>query len=459
MARALICLAAVVVVSCVPSSDFRTRGFYSTATSEEAGNGTSEDPFIIDVENGFAYYTDAHDTLDATSNDIDSYGDYVEDASGPEYFYYFVTDQRIEFHASLAYPEASGTDNDIYLLTSTDPTTVIARGGYEISEILEAGEYFLTVDSVIDEAGPYELTVDIRPWTNGTVDDPFLFANGAIPLPFLYEDTRDTSKSESNEIDFYPPWDTIDESGPEYVYAFSIDESVRFYADIVAPEPGGVDVDVHLLDSINPPHAVARGHHKAYSVLEPGDYWLTLDSWGGSSNAGEYTLTIQIRANTIDPDDYFNEYLLAAVDYLDDNYGRLGYDSAVLTHDIEYGDWGTVERSGSARTMCVAAQLEIILTAYEIYAAETGDDSIWDYLPRRSFAYLGANDLKAHIWVNYDIDAGGTADALRHFGMGENIRFEELLPGSFININRTTGTGHAVLFLAYIDDEGNTYDT
>lgn len=60
------------------------------------------------------------------------------------------------------------------------------------------------------------------------------------------------------------------------------------------------------------------------------------------------------------------------------------------------------------------------------------------------------------MWVNHgDIDSGGTADALRHFGMGMNVPFEELVPGSFVNINRTTGSGHAVVFLAFIDANGN----
>ena len=48
-------------------------------------------------------------------------------------------------------------------------------------------------------------------------------------------------------------------------------------------------------------------------------------------------------------------------------------------------------------------------------------------------------------------------DALRNFNMGGNIPFEELEPGSFININRNTGTGHAVVFLSFIDIDGTEY--
>ena len=42
--------------------------------------------------------------------------------------------------------------------------------------------------------------------------------------------------------------------------------------------------------------------------------------------------------------------------------------------------------------MCVAAQLEIILTAYGIYENETGDTSPWEFLPPRSYKKLGAQE-------------------------------------------------------------------
>jgi hypothetical protein len=99
------------------------------------------------------------------------------------------------------------------------------------------------------------------------------------------------------------------------------------------------------------------------------------------------------------------------------------------------------------------------LRAMQLYADSTGDLTVWDFLPKESWERLRAQDIRAHIWVNHELDSWGTADALRHYGMGENIPFEELLPGGVINLNRTTGTGHAVVFLAFIDEDGNEYDT
>ena len=152
---------------------------------------------------------------------------------------------------------------------------------------------------------------------------------------------------------------------------------------------------------------------------------------------------------------YFNEYILKAVEYLKKNYGLKGYNiSAVLTHDIAYGDKGTIKATKPPQTMCVAAAMETILTALNIYSEETGDRSVFDYLPKSSYERLGAGDIKGHIWVNHSFDSWGTADALIHFGMGTRVKFDQLKPGSFVNINRTTKTGHAVVFIKYLNANG-----
>ena len=40
-----------------------------------------------------------------------------------------------------------------------------------------------------------------------------------------------------------------------------------------------------------------------------------------------------------------------------------------------------------------------------------------------------------------------------------NVPFRELVPGSFVNINRTGGSGHAVVFLSFLDSNCNEYET
>ena len=164
---------------------------------------------------------------------------------------------------------------------------------------------------------------------------------------------------------------------------------------------------------------------------------------------------VPFRADPQPESRYFNAYVLKAVDYLYSNYGQKGYDiGSVLTHDIQYSTFGVIAARHPPLTMCVAAQMEVILTAEEIYAKETGDYSLYNYLPKSSFEGLGVADIKGHIWVNPAFNANGTADALINFGMGERAVFEKLTPGSFVNINRTTKTGHAVTFLAFINAKG-----
>ena len=318
------------------------------------------------------------------------------------------------------------------------------------------------VSGGVAKVGSYRLTVRIEATWDGTLEEIVPIGGvdlfDPVELPLGYTDSRDTSQSTSSEFDDYPPF-TQNESGPEYIYGFTVDEPVRMTAEILRPEPSGVDVDIHLLSSLAPLEVIGRGDGGVYAHLDPGTYYLVLDTYSGAALAGWYTLGVVIRQDRPGGIQTFNDYVLDAVFYLYENYQLLGYDSGVLTHDIEYGPYGTIERTKEAKTMCVAAVMEVILTAMELYVADTGDTTVWDVLPKRSWERLGANDIKAHIWVNYSLDAGGTADALRHFGMGENVPFEELTPGSFINLNRTNGTGHAVVFLAFIDDEGTEYES
>ncbi len=166
-------------------------------------------------------------------------------------------------------------------------------------------------------------------------------------------------------------------------------------------------------------------------------------------------VTVPLRENARPDERYFNAYVLKAVDYLNGKYGLLGYDiNSILTHDIKYHTFGTITARHAPLTMCVAAQMEVILTAFELYAKETGDYSVYNYLPKRSFEGLAVTDLKGHIWVNPDFNSDGTADALINFGMGERRAFENLKPGDFVNINRTTKTGHAVTFISFINQTG-----
>jgi len=161
------------------------------------------------------------------------------------------------------------------------------------------------------------------------------------------------------------------------------------------------------------------------------------------------------RKATPAPTRLFNRYVLKAVDYLNKNYGLLGYNlNAQNTHKIDYYKYGSFKPTKDGFTMCVAGVLEVIVTAFDLYAKEKSDFSLYDFLPFKSWSTLDDTSIKAHIWVDPKLGSSGTADAITKFGLGEKVKFRDLEPGGFININRTTGSGHAVVFLGFIDDKG-----
>lgn len=431
----------------------------------EQQDGTFDKPFLIDPAKGT--YRDTRNTKDSKSSVVDKYpGHESLDESGPEYVYVFTLKRRTQVTAEIAPPESEGTDIDVHLLSSVEPLALIARDNLSISRVLEPGRYYLVLDTFVTSAGaqmgPYDLTVSFRVEHAGTVDDPIEIsdgADGALSLPHVFYDDRSTADATSKKFDKYPGYEDLDESGPEYVYKFRIDEPVRVAATIAFNEPANTDVDLHLLSSLEPLTLITRGNTAVYAVLEPGTYYLTADTFvkGGVEQRGAYSLRVSLRPRVFADSDYFNDYVLSAVDYLDVKYRLKGYALAALTHDIEYGSYGIIPRTGGGKTMCVAAAMEVILTAMQIWSSDRNDPTVFDFLPISSWKTLHAGNIRAHIWVNHDLDSYGTADALSHFGMGENVQFKKLRPGSFINLNRVTGTGHAVVFLSFIDIDGKEY--
>ncbi len=434
----------------------------------EVQDGTVEHPFLIPGNPLLPDYRHARDTSEALSDRFDVYPGHENlDESGPEYVYMTRLEVPVQLDAWIAFPEPDGVDVDVHLLSALEPLTVVSRGHYEAGALLDPGVYYLTLDTFVSSGnelpGPYDLTVRLTAWHAGTLDDPIPVGGdpgASLTLPYEYRDSADTTEAVSDDIDVYPGHEQIDESGPEVVYSFTIDEAARLAAAIDFAEPAGTDVDLHLLSDTGPVTLVTRGDTSLYALLEPGTYWLVADTFvdGGVAQTGVYNLWLSVRPRNVPAATTFNDYVLAAVDYIYANYRLLGYDSAVLTHDIAYPggeDDQTILMSGGARTMCVAAAMETMLTAMHIYAEDAGDDTVWDYLPERSWESLASDCIKAHIWVNHDLDTWGTADALTIFGMGEAVVFEDLTPGSFINLNRTTGSGHAVIFLSFIDLLGN----
>lgn len=155
----------------------------------------------------------------------------------------------------------------------------------------------------------------------------------------------------------------------------------------------------------------------------------------------------------------FNVYIKKAVDVLQQQYPKGGYDiRSAFTHDIPYGD-GTIKKTSSraapAPSMCVAGMAEVIATAILLYAKETGDTSVFKKVPASMWTRGNVLSLRANLFMYSGTRSRGTADTLRRFGMGREIGFQSLRQGDFVNLNRTTKSGHAVVFMGFLDGSGN----
>lgn len=432
----------------------------------ETQTGTPEYPYLVPGRNpGLPAYRTAGNTCEAPSSFLGSYPPNLRNESGPEVYYALRTEVPVHLTAYIASPEPAGTDVDLHLLASLEPLVLVQRSDREVSVDVPPGQYLLVLDTFHDGVqplcGPYILTVEMRAITQATSSDPLVpggTAETPLPLPFVFEDAGTTKGAASDELEGYELAGIRNLNGPERVYSFTLDQSVRLSAVLRFPEPTGVDVDLVLLSQVAPLTPLVWGDRAVYAQLGPGTYYLVVDTVeGGSSVAGAYNLMLSIRPTFQLEQAYFNEFVMSAVDYLYAIHGLQGYASAVLTHDMTYGSYGSIAASDPPRTMCVAAVMEVILQAMSLYADDTGESAVWDFLPIDSWRTLKSSHIKAHIWVNSELQSSGTADALTHFGMGANVPFEELTPGSFLNLNRTTGTGHAVVFVAFIDEAGHEY--
>lgn len=153
--------------------------------------------------------------------------------------------------------------------------------------------------------------------------------------------------------------------------------------------------------------------------------------------------------------DNFNEYLLEAKNQIHRSWGRKGYASAAYTHNFKLGDIEFIA-SNPPYTMCVAAQMEIIVAALNKYKDDTAHSSFLTFLPSKQWTSQSPGTFKNLVWVNSG--SLGTAYALERFGMGYQCPFAALKPGCFVNFNRNNKTGHAVLFINYLDKNGDVLE-
>lgn len=162
-----------------------------------------------------------------------------------------------------------------------------------------------------------------------------------------------------------------------------------------------------------------------------------------------------------------NSYLLRAKKLLLEKHAGGGYDiNARYTHDLPFHNETISGGPKKPKSMCVAAIIELITHAFQLHYEEHHNAKIFTFLGKNSWDRLRPIDIKSHIWVNSDLNSSGTGDALSAFGLGKRLKFSELRKGDFVNLNRppfpghrSRASGHAVLFLSYVDDSGKDIES
>jgi hypothetical protein len=185
----------------------------------------------------------------------------------------------------------------------------------------------------------------------------------------------------------------------------------------------------------------------------------------------------------------FNDYMMRAYKKVKDRAAK--YDGGSwFSKDLDYGDQlGVIKArrpkdSSVAASMCNAAVTEVIIEAINLYAAEHRK-STWSTLrkaiPADSWNKTDWTLLKPHLfghdYTEYEpleaiskraIPSGlmsdvtdfhserGMAYAIKSFGLGKKIDFDEAKPGDIITFDRDWpggAPGHSAIFLAFINDQ------
>ena len=128
--------------------------------------------------------------------------------------------------------------------------------------------------------------IDPRVWAPCTPD-------GSEECPYIvdgfpYVHVGDTSAVSQRHFDAYSCADHLDESGPEVVYLFTVDQSGTLTASLDDVDGDAVDVDIHLLDANDPSACLERGHMSLSLAIGPGRYFLVADTFveGGTELSG-----------------------------------------------------------------------------------------------------------------------------------------------------------------------------
>lgn len=227
------------------------------------------------------------------STSMVDYADVVGRWTGPELGVRFVAPSG-DVNLRFVDPRPSEMNQDILILSREngpcDGNALVDIGWNGVEpELTPGATYTLMVDGYDGDAGEFTLEA-ICDGTTGTegVGDSACAGDGRCVASFPF-DERDTTIGRISHFDSYS-CSSADMSGPERVYEVVM-ETAGYLAAVVNDAPG-VDVDVQILNSLDPNDCIDRGDTEAWSHVDAGTRYVVVDTFAGSDNAGEYTVDI-----------------------------------------------------------------------------------------------------------------------------------------------------------------------
>ena len=141
-------------------------------------DGPAPCPEGVTCVDSFPFGEDRDTSLEPPSR-LEGYSCGTADESGPEVIYR-VTVPEAGF-LSAAVNEQPGVDVDVYLLAALDPATCLDRGSVHARADVEAGDYFVVVDTFVSsgtpQAGPFHVDIGFVVPSQG----PCAMETGAMP--------------------------------------------------------------------------------------------------------------------------------------------------------------------------------------------------------------------------------------------------------------------------------------
>jgi hypothetical protein len=170
----------------------------------------------------------------------------------------------------------------------------------------------------------------------------------------------------------------------------------------------------------------------------------------GASDAISVTVTPEETPTASSFNDVVWSYLESyPTDGTNGYYWPEGGDWCGTTRDIWYLDTLVAEGDPQGRCYCVGLTWEVYMRAWaEVDAATGGDGTING---------MSVDDLDSFRvdWFVRDLDGPGPSAAMENYGVGEEITDpSKLLPGDFVQFWRHNGSGHDVIFVDWLAEDG-----